>query len=103
LLNGSKKEGKMLFSSLITLGVVLLSIFAWKALNKWIVRRNKAVIFQFRKFTNQREGVQNSAYHADEPPVVDFVDYKYWIRLFPNRGFNLPLIGYYSEFRGRRR
>jgi hypothetical protein len=93
----------MLFSALLVFFLASVGVFSWKVLNRWIVRRNKAVIFQWGKFVNSREGVKNSAFHADEDDIVRFTDYKYWIRLFPNRGVNLPLVGYWSKAKGRRR
>lgn len=82
----------------------------------------QAIIFQWGEYLNQRPGIKNDhlraarlrreglippesdfAGWADEPDVVTFRDYRYWIRLRPNPGFNLPLVGYWSKAHGRKR
>lgn len=60
----------------------------------------KARIWQFGKVECSRPGRKDHAYFADEPDEVAYVDYRWWIRLRPNPGFNLPLLGYYSRARG---
>jgi len=62
----------------------------------------KAIIWQFSPFTNTRPGIKNNDNWQDEPDVVEFQDFRYWIRLRPNPGFNLPILGYWSESKGRK-
>lgn len=62
----------------------------------------KPIIWQFGRFINTRPGVQGHEVWSDEPYVVEFVDFKYWIRLRPNPGFNLPILGYWSQSKGRK-
>jgi hypothetical protein len=93
----------MLLSVLFTLAGVVIALAVWQVGSKFIQKRGKAVIFQWGEFTNFREGIQNSPVHEDESKMVPYQDFKYWIRLHPNKGFNLPGIGYWSQFRGRRR
>lgn len=59
-------------------------------------------IWQWGKFTNTRPGLKNHPELDDEPDEVEYVDYRYWIRLRPNPGFKLPLLGYWSRHYGRR-
>lgn len=63
----------------------------------------RALILQFGKFTNTRPGLKGHPALDDEPDVVEFDDYRWWVRLTPNPGFNLPLLGYWSRARGRQR
>ena len=93
----------MLASVFITLAVVAIGFLAFKLGVRYIKTRGKITLFQFGEFTNTREGLKNHPYYPDEPNVVEYRDYKYWVRLYPNPGFNLPKVGYYSQARGRRR
>jgi len=63
---------------------------------------SKLRMWQFGKFVNTRPGVKNHEYWEDEPDVVEFTDFKYWIRFKPNPGFNLPILGYWSKAKGRK-
>lgn len=67
-----------------------------------MTKTKKAILWQFGKFINTRPGLKGSDQWHDEPDVVEFVDYKYWIRLRPNPGFNLPVLGYWSQAKGRK-
>jgi len=60
-------------------------------------------MWQFGKIVSTRVGIKGSEVWTDEPDVVEFVDYKYWIRLRPNPGVNLPVLGYWSKSKGRKR
>lgn len=66
-------------------------------------RTPRILVCQWGKFINQRPGIKGHEFWADEPDTVEFEDFRYWIRLRPNPGFNLPLIGYWSKARGRNR
>lgn len=86
--------------TLVILGVIVISalFFAVRRL-----RQPRALIFQFGKFQNERLGIKSHAFWADEPDIVKYDDYKYWVRIKPNPGINLPVIGYWSKARGRNR
>ena len=59
-------------------------------------------MWQFGHFVNTRPGLQERGLPVDEPEIVEYDDYRYWIRVRPNPGVNLPLLGYYSRQKGRR-
>lgn len=61
------------------------------------------MLLQWGRFINSRPGIVDHLRFDDEPPVVEFEDFRYWIRTRPNPGFNLPALGYWSRARGRRR
>lgn len=86
--------------TLVILGVIVVSalFFAVRRL-----RRPQSIIFQFGKFENERLGIKGHAFWEDEPDIVKYTDYKYWVRIKPNPGINLPKIGYWSKARGRKR
>jgi len=84
--------------SLALVALLMLVVF-WRPK----VTRSPLVMIQWGAFTNSRPGVKNHPYVEDEPEFVDFRDYRYWIRVKSNPGFNLPVIGYWSKHRGRRR
>lgn len=63
-------------------------------------RPGPPVMWQFGAFTNYRAGISGHEYWSDEPAIVPFQDYKFWIRLRPNPGYNLPVLGYWSQARG---
>lgn len=58
------------------------------------------VMWQFGEFTNHRPGISGHEIWEDEPPIVPYQDFRFWIRLRPNAGFNLPVLGYWSQARG---
>jgi len=60
------------------------------------------MLLQWGKFTNKRAGIKDNANWSDEPEVVEFDDFRYWIRTSPNPGFNLPVLGYWSKAKGRK-
>jgi len=93
----------MLLSALITLSLVAVPLISWQVGTKIIKKQNKAIILQWGRFINTRNGLKNSPFHENEPDIVEFRDFKFWVRLYPNPGFNLPVLGYWSKFRGRRR
>ncbi len=85
-------------------------------------RHPSLLMWQWGRFINHRPGIKNDAERIarlkqmghlsaeahfggweDEPDIVDFVDYRYWLRLKPNFGFNFPLIGYWSHRRGHKK
>jgi hypothetical protein len=74
-------------------------------LSQRVIRKktaNKALIWQFGAYTAYRPGIKNNANWEDEPDIVEYTDYKYWIRLRPNPGVNLPVFGYWSKAKGRK-
>jgi hypothetical protein len=68
-----------------------------------IQRYPRMILLQWGKFTNTRLGIKGHRNWTDEPDIVEYPDFKYWVRLKPNPGFNLPKIGYYSRAKGRNR
>jgi hypothetical protein len=66
-------------------------------------RTRHPLMLQWGQFVNTRRGLVNPALGINEPPVVEYEDFKYWLRLRPNPGINVPLIGYWSRARGRSR
>ena len=60
-------------------------------------------ILQWGKVERERPGLKNHEYWQDEPDRVPFTDYKYWIRFYPNPGFNIPFLGYWSSDGGKHR
>lgn len=68
------------------------------------------LMLQWGRFINKRPGLSGNGgapddprTRDDEPEVVEFEDWKWWIRFRPNPGINLPVIGYWSRANGRRR
>lgn len=82
---------------------VLVSIVAVIALSAVVhrLRQPRMWMIQWGKFTNSRSGIKGHRIWADESDVVQFDDYKYWIRFKPNPGVNLPIFGYWSKEKGR--
>lgn len=85
-------------------------------------RSRHPLMLQWGRFTNQRPGLKGDRERisrakqegllpadagfdgwADEPDVVEYDDFKYWLRVRPNPGLNLPILGYWSRGRGRKR
>lgn len=60
-------------------------------------------MLQWGRYERTRPGLKGHPEFADEPDEVTVTDYRYWLRLSPNPGFNLPLLGYWSRSRGKRR
>lgn len=60
-------------------------------------------LYQWGKVNASRPGIKNHPKFDDEADEVEYVDYRYWVRLCPNPGFDLPVIGYWSRANGRRR
>lgn len=85
--------------TLIALAVILVAAGALV----WRLRQPRSLILQWGKFVNERPGIKGHAFWTDEPDIVQFQDYRYWIRLKPNPGVNLPVLGYWSKARGRHR
>ena len=100
---GEISEGEKVFVAILTAALLVSSLLVAVLGSKGIKKRNKLLLFQFGEFVNTRPGIKNHPYWNDESDVVEFVDYKYWIRLYPNPGVNLPVLGYWSKFKGRRR
>lgn len=82
------------FVALVVVGAVGLSVRR--------VRQPKALMWQFGAFTNTRAGIKQNDNWRDEPDIVEFTDFKYWVRIRPNPGVNLPLVGYWSKAKGRK-
>jgi len=85
-------------ASLLVVLFVALFIF-WRPK----VTRSPLMMIQWGAFENVRDGLQNHPYFEDEPEFVHFQDYRYWIRVKSNPGFNVPVIGYWSKHKGRKR
>lgn len=73
-------------------------------------RSRRPLMLQWGHFVNKRPGLPGNGGPPDdprtrdpEPEVVEFDDWKWWIRIRPNFGVNLPVIGYWSRANGRRR
>ena len=64
--------------------------------------RGRAILWQWGRVERVRHGLTGSDVFDDEPATVAYVDFRYWLRLRPNPGWNLPGLGYYSRARGRR-
>lgn len=100
----------MILEAILLSFIPLGAYFGFKRLQRSVKESNRLLMWQFGKFTNTRPGLKGHRFEhndpdsedgwADEPDIVEFEDYHYWIRLKPNWGFNLPLIGYYSEANG---
>lgn len=58
---------------------------------------------QWGRFVATRPGLRGSEQWEDEPELVEYENFKWWIRIKPNPGINLPLIGYWSKASGRKR
>lgn len=84
--------------------VLTLTALALAVLAIHRLRKPGMAILQWGRFTNTRPGIRGHKVWSDEAEVVEYVDYRYWIRLRPNPGFNLPRpLGYWSRSRGRQR
>jgi hypothetical protein len=66
-------------------------------------RTRHPLMLQWGRFVNTRRGLVNPVLGINEPPVVEYEDFKHWVRLSPNPGINLPVLGYWSRAHGRRR
>lgn len=90
---------------LAVLGVAagVLAVMLVSMLLRRLSKRQKMTMWQFGKVEATRPGLKNHPRWQDEGEEVHYIDYKYWIRLSPNPGFNLPVLGYWSKHRGRRR
>jgi hypothetical protein len=90
----------MLVEALLALPAALLSLgWAYATAKK----SRHPLMLQWGRFSNSRPGIKGHKIWSDEPDVVSYEDFKYWLRFSPNPGINLPLIGYWSKARGRRR
>ncbi len=67
------------------------------------LRSGQPILWQFGRFTNTRLGIHGHAVWSDEPEVVEYDDWRWWIRVKPNPGINLPVLGYWSRANGRKR
>lgn len=100
----------LLLVILVAIGLTVATQRGYKRYQKWLKAQNRLVMWQFGRFTNVRPGIKahrfepenpdNTDGWTDEPDEVEFTDYRYWIRLKPNPGFNIPIVGYYSEENG---
>ena len=63
---------------------------------------DKIRLWQWGKVTRSRPGLKNHEYFADEPDVVEYTDYKYWIRFTPWSlfGWNIWGLGYFKRGAG---
>lgn len=84
----------------IILALVLVLAVAAAGAARIAKRPGRPLMWQFGEFTNYRAGVSGHPVWHDEPPIVPYRDFKYWIRLRPNPGFNLPALGYWSQAHG---
>lgn len=67
----------------------------------WRVRQPKILMFQWGKFNNSRLGLKGHKFWADEEDIVQYQDFRYWVRVKPNPGFKVPVLGYWSKAKGR--
>lgn len=67
------------------------------------LRAPEPIMWQFGHFTNTRPGIRGHTVWEDEDEVVEYDDWRYWIRVKPNPGINVPLLGYWSRANGRKR
>lgn len=89
----------MLTELLVSAGAVAPAALAFARAHK----TRHPLMLQWGRFINRRDGIKGHPNWSDEPDVVEYVDFKWWIRLRPNPGINLPAIGYWSRANGRRR
>lgn len=96
----------MLIEALIAAGSLAAPGLAYVRAHK----TRHPLMLQWGHFVNTRPGLPGNGGAPDdprtrdpEPDVVQFDDWKYWLRLKPNFGVNLPLVGYWSRANGRRR
>lgn len=87
----------------MTLLIILLVVLALLlALGVFRLTRPRSIIWQWGEEVKVRPGSPAHDEFEDEPEEVPYVDYKYWVRLKPNPGINLPVVGYWSKAYGRK-
>ena len=66
-------------------------------------RTRRPLMLQWGRFVGERAGTTDPERDIHEDEIVHYEDFRYWLRLSPNPGINLPVIGYWSKANGRKR
>ena len=83
-------------------GVLVLIFVSLVFFTIWL-RKPGIRMIQWGRYISERAGSKGHPMLEDEPDIVQYENYQYWIRCKPNPGISIPVFGYWSKAYGRTR